>query len=575
MKIFKEYFKDELKFLKEDGRQFTRLYPQLAKFLTEESLDPDAERILESFAFLSAKINKKIDDAFPELTFSLINILWPVLLKPVPSYAIAHFSLEERALSESITLPCGSIVYSHEINDIRCRFKTTKDLHIHPVTLTGTRWDTNKRSVVHLNFEKQENHKLNFDNFFLELYLNNNSKTAALNYKWIFAYTDFITITVDNKAYDYPVENLQKAGIKESEKLIKDDNTGFDGFRLLQEYFCYRQRFNFIRFTNLAPFIQNKNFTNLQISFQFNQPLEEKKHFQEDCFIDNCVPIINLYEEEAVPLLIKPQKSRYPIIPQTYQKEYIDIYDVVSVESSVRNDPKGSTTYYPYEQFAFEEENKAYYKHVIEPDFSEQMHSHHIEINNDENNHRTARTLSMNLRCTNFDLPGYLSIGDIVFSSQDIPSFLKVRNITKPTNYLLPVMDTDIHWQLIANFSLNYLSISDVQQFRKLLRIFDRRSMYDETSKNRVNRLLHAIESIRSEPYMTVYKSIVYRGIETSLSVKDAFDDEGELYVFSTIVSELFKKYAPINHYHKLTAQNLTTGEILSWKEHEGEQFVF
>ena len=575
MKTFKEYFKDELTFLKEDGRQFARLYPQLTKFLTETSLDPDAERLLESFAFLSAKINKKIDDAFPELTFSLINILWPVLLKPVPSFAIAHFSLQDRALSESISLPEGSIVYSQEINDISCQFKTTRDLHIHPLTLAGTSWDKNKSSLVHIKFEKQENHQLDFDNFFLELYLNNNSNMAALNYKWIFAYTDFVKITLDSQTYDYPFDNIEKAGLHEHEKLIAEDAPGFDGFRLLQEYFCCRQRFNIIRFTNLAPVIQNRNFTSFEISFQFNRPLEEKKHFQEDCFIDNCIPIINLYEEEAVPVLLTPRKSRYPIIPQTHHRQHMDIYDIVSVESCIQHDPKGTTTYQSYERFTFEEENKAYYKHVIEPNFSGQTPSHYIEIHNDNNIAATTQTLSMNLRCTNFDLPGYLSIGDIAFSSQDIPSYLTVKNITKPTNYLLPVMDADIHWQLIANFSLNYLSISDVGQFRKLFRVFDRRSMYDVSSKSQVSRLLHAIENIRSQPYMTLHKSIVYRGIETCLTLKDAFDDEGELYVFCSIVAHLFKKYAPINHFHKLTAHNLATGEILSWKEYEGEQFVF
>lgn len=577
MKSFKEYFKDELKFLKEDSQSFAKLYPQVTRFLTEESFDPDVERLLESFAFLSAKINKKIDDAFPELTLSLINLIWPQYLKPIPSYAISRFSLRERSLSESIVLPKGSTIYSTKINDTHCPFLTPFELRIEPIELDDISWDDQVRNQVNITFSKLNNHSVNLHNFEVPLYLNNNGENAALNYKWLFYYLESVTIYVDGKAYSYPKSDLISDGFEKDEKLIEEQEYSFDGFRLLQEYFCFRERFNFIRFTNLNKIIKNNEFEEFRIALRFNKDLKEKRHFQHDSLLDRCVPVMNLFPMDAIPVLKDERKGRYPIVIQAHQEETLDIYDIQSVYGSAARTKK-EKRYFPYGQFAFDQNSAtgAYYKHSIETNFSEHRHNHFIDVHDESlDSIQDSETLSIVLRCTNRELPSHLAIGDIYQPSEDIPSFLTVRNITKPTNYLLPVMDADIHWLLINYFSLNYLSISNTAQFRKLFLLHDRRSMYDNMQKDRVNKLLNNIQEICSDPYVSFVQGMVFRGISTTLTMNEAFEDEGELYMFCTILSEMFKKYTSINHFHRLTVENKATGDRISWKETDGEQFIF
>ena len=72
-----KYFREELAFLKEQGREFTEIHPQLSRFLHGRTMDPDVERLLEGFAFLTARLREKVEDEFPELTHSMINMLWP------------------------------------------------------------------------------------------------------------------------------------------------------------------------------------------------------------------------------------------------------------------------------------------------------------------------------------------------------------------------------------------------------------------------------------------------------------------------------------------------------------------
>lgn len=70
-----KYFRDELAFLKDQGKQFTEIHPQLSRFLNGRNTDPDVERLLEGFAFLTGKLREKVEDEFPELTHSIINML--------------------------------------------------------------------------------------------------------------------------------------------------------------------------------------------------------------------------------------------------------------------------------------------------------------------------------------------------------------------------------------------------------------------------------------------------------------------------------------------------------------------
>ena len=65
-------FQDELIYLRDVGREFSRLNPKLAKYLSETSTDPDVERLLEGFAFLTSSVREKIEDEFPEFTHLLI-----------------------------------------------------------------------------------------------------------------------------------------------------------------------------------------------------------------------------------------------------------------------------------------------------------------------------------------------------------------------------------------------------------------------------------------------------------------------------------------------------------------------
>jgi type VI secretion system protein ImpG len=73
------YYERELTFLRSMGAEFAGRYPKVASRLqleTDKCEDPHVERILEGFAFLAARVHLKIDDDFPEITESFLNVIY-------------------------------------------------------------------------------------------------------------------------------------------------------------------------------------------------------------------------------------------------------------------------------------------------------------------------------------------------------------------------------------------------------------------------------------------------------------------------------------------------------------------
>ena len=113
------YYERELGFLRQMGAEFAQKYPKVAGRLLlepDKCEDPHVERMIEAFAFLAGRVHLKIDDEFPEITESLLNVLYPHYLAPIPSMSDravlarlsarqAHDRLHDRARGDTLLAP--------------------------------------------------------------------------------------------------------------------------------------------------------------------------------------------------------------------------------------------------------------------------------------------------------------------------------------------------------------------------------------------------------------------------------------------------------------------------------------
>ena len=120
---FNHYYQSELTALRQLGRRFAERSPALAPFLGQAGRDPDVERLLEGFAFLTGRLRQKLDDELPELSHSLMQLLWPNYMRPLPAFSILQFdplSVPGPGLKVKRDTP----VESEPIDEVQCRFRT-------------------------------------------------------------------------------------------------------------------------------------------------------------------------------------------------------------------------------------------------------------------------------------------------------------------------------------------------------------------------------------------------------------------------------------------------------------------
>src|SRR5215471_21031022 len=111
------YYERELLFVRKMASEFAERYPERAAALrlTRNGCeDPHVERMIEAFALIAGRIQRKIDDEFPEITQALLEMLYPHLIRQVPSMAIGQFEVDTEQVKSATghVVPRGSIAYS-------------------------------------------------------------------------------------------------------------------------------------------------------------------------------------------------------------------------------------------------------------------------------------------------------------------------------------------------------------------------------------------------------------------------------------------------------------------------------
>ena len=138
------YFEAELSRLRGSAQQFAGDYPKIAGRLqlgADVAEDPHVERLIQAFAFLTARINLKLDDEFPEVTDALLGILYPHLLRPIPSMSIVQMVIDpdQMSISGRYTVPRHAELFSRPVEGVPCRFRSCYPVDLWPLRVAEAR----------------------------------------------------------------------------------------------------------------------------------------------------------------------------------------------------------------------------------------------------------------------------------------------------------------------------------------------------------------------------------------------------------------------------------------------------
>ncbi|MGL4707283.1 MAG: type VI secretion system baseplate subunit TssF [Aeromonas veronii] len=579
------YFRDELAFLRLQGREFADSYPELTRFLSEQNTDPDVERLLEGFAFLTGNLRAKIEDEFPELTHGLLNMLWPNYLRPVPSMTIMQFSVIPGAIAQPALVRQGCQLDSLPIDDVTCHFQTCHDAWVYPAEMRQiTAQSGNDLSTISLDIALHAPlplSELQLDK--LRFFLGGDSYTAYELYFWLSNQLSHIELEIGGKRFRQEAKALKSVGFERDDALLPYPNNVYSGYRILQEYFCFPESFLFFELSGGEWPKQPLPVSEFKIHFCFDRPLPAELKIRPDSFMLNCVPAINLFQHDSEPVNLNGRQAEYPLKASYRYADSFEIFSVDQVEGWVEGNMGRSRgtprIYQPFESFQHQIERAKqrlalYYRVRVRESVSGDGFEHSLSfVRGDETTTVDLdESISVTLTCTNRSRAARLKVGSICVPTGSSPSFATFRNLIRPTRPLRPALDGSLHWTLISNLSLNYVSLLRRDALVQVLRTYDFPALHDKQAEQASRKRLAGIEEIETKPVDRLVRGMPVRGLKSVLSIRQsAFGSEGELYLFSTVLAHFFSLYASVNAFHLLEVVNLDNKERYQWPVQIGQ----
>ncbi|AVP84221.1 MULTISPECIES: type VI secretion system baseplate subunit TssF [Aeromonas] len=579
------YFRDELAFLRLQGREFADAYPELTRFLSEQNTDPDVERLLEGFAFLTGNLRAKIEDEFPELTHGLLNMLWPNYLRPVPSMTIMQFAVIPGAIAQPALVRQGCQLDSLPLDEVTCHFQTCHDTWVYPADIRHIAAQSgNDLSTISLDIALHAPlplSELQLDK--LRFFLGGDSYTAYELYFWLSNQLSHIELEIDGKRFRQEAKALKSVGFERDDALLPYPNNVYSGYRILQEYFCFPESFLFFELSGGEWPKQPLPVSEFKVHFCFDRPLPAELKIRPDSFMLNCVPAINLFQHDSEPVNLNGRQAEYPLKASYRHADSFEIFSVDQVEGWVEGNlgrSRGTPRIYqPFESFQHQIERAKqrlalYYRVRVKEAVSGDGFEHSLSfVRGDETTTvELDESISVTLTCTNRSRAARLKVGSVCVPTGSSPSFATFRNLIRPTRPLRPALDGSLHWTLISNLSLNYVSLLRRDALVQVLRTYDFPALHDKQAEQASRKRLAGIEEIETKPVDRLVRGMPVRGLKSVLSIRQsAFGSEGELYLFSTVLAHFFSLYASVNAFHLLEVVNLDNKERYQWPVQIGQ----
>ncbi|MDU9028174.1 type VI secretion system baseplate subunit TssF [Pseudomonas mediterranea] len=589
---FNHYYQSELTALRQLGRRFAERNPALAPFLGQAGRDPDVERLLEGFAFLTGRLRQKLDDELPELSHSLMQLLWPNYMRPLPAFSILQFDPLGRS-GPPLRVERDTPVESKPVQGVRCRFRTCYPTEVLPLTLTGLNYSVKgDGSLLNLRLEMQgDGHLGELQLSRLRLHFAGERYISQMLYLSLLRNLEGIELIPLDSAgqpvisasgtpmtFGIPASRVQPVGFAEEEALVPYPLNTFRGYRYLQEYFAFQDKFLFVDVTGLnvldaLPPTVLEQIHGLDLRFDISKNSIQRLRPTLDNVKLYCTPIVNLFKHDAEPIRLDGKQDEYLLLPASYDREHCGVYSVQSV-TGWNPGGLGYRTYVPFESF----EHDSSVDVQDRPYYSVRQRSSPLHDGLDTclgfgtRDIQPHETLSIELTCTNQNLPRRLKLGDIDQPGEKSPQSLGFRNISPVTSSFAPPLNQDFLWKLISNMSLNYLSLADVNALKVILETYDFPRYYDEQAERTSKCLLDGLKSIRHRPVDRLHRGLPVRGLRTELTIDpQGYLGEGDLFVFASVLNEFFALYASLNSYHELRV-NSTQGEVYQWTPRMGQQ---
>ena len=604
------HYSQELTYLRYLGAEFANKYPKVAARLLLEAgkcEDPHVERLLEGFAFLAARIYTKIDDEFPEVVESLLSVLYPYYLRPIPSASVVQFHLdpEQGKLSTGLPVPRGSLLYSAPVAGTPCKFQTCYDTTLWPLEVKSADWRSADRiqppvpasgasAVIRLAIDCFPDVRFaQLDLKTLRLFLQGDG--TVINGLIELLCNNCVQIVARDlaaparKSVVFAPGSLRQVGFKPDEGLFPFPRRSFWGYRLLQEYFAFPEKFCFLDLSGFERLAAADFGDKIELLF-FLSDFERADRRQslelgvsKTTFRLGCAPVVNLFEQVAEPILMEQKRFEYRIVADARREEALDIFsidDVVGVMSGsneiVEYQPffshRHSASGGPTQTFWHSTRKLSSWRTTKASD----VYITFVDLTGGKKT-PDKDTVTLRLTCSNGELPSRLPFGNEEgdFQLGIGGPITRIVALTKPTDALQPPQEHGLLWRLISKLSLNYLSLvtEGADAFREILRL------HNFTGSLSAEKQIDGILSLRSEPHfarLTSSHGVTFaRGTRVEIELdEEQFAGTGA-YTFAAVLDVFLGLYTSMNSFSQLVVRTRQRKRVLKqWPPRAGQKIL-
>jgi type VI secretion system protein ImpG len=614
------YYERELVYLRQLGAEFAEKYPKIASRLLlepDKCEDPHVERMIEAVAFLASRIHLKIDDDFPEITESLLNVLYPHYLAPIPSMSIVQFLVDpvQTRLSAGHEIPRHSALISRPIQGTPCRFRNSYDVTLWPLEIHAAvmeppeRIDPRNRNlggVLRLSLRCFNDTKFSTLKIGqgekgqpierLRFYLDGDPQLLFSLYELLFSQCISVELRPVNfkplpgKRAPDPIflspRALVPVGFGELEGLLPYPSRSFYGYRILSEYFAFPEKFMFFEITGLDQAARAGFGDQMDILITLRDRAAAKLTVDADNFKLGCTPIVNLFKKTAEPVHVSQQQNEYQIIPDIHRQMATEIYSIDTVQT---NDPSQQITkeYFPFYSIRHNAQSKnsgeTFWFAIRRPsqrkeDPGTEIYISLVDMAMDPNV-PAAEALVVQTTCTNRDLPGKLPFGlrEGDFELEGAKAMSRVRCLKKPTNTLRTSLRSSLHWRLISHLSLNYLSIVEGNEQGEPEALREILMLYDLMDSPATRKQIMGITKVSSRRVVRQTGSHIGTGLVRGMETTLEFDEEqyvgSGVFLLASVLEKFLGLYSSVNSFNQLVVRTRQReGVLYRWPPRAGEQ---
>jgi type VI secretion system protein ImpG len=599
------YYNRELAQLWSLSAEFGEAHPKIARRLrigTETVEDPHVSRLIETVAFLNARIRRKLDDDFPELTDAMLGVLYPHFLAPIPSMAIVKLECDPD-LTTGYVVPRGTMIETEPIDGEPCRFRTAYPTTAWPVAVKTARLDgtpfrapTTPRSskavaALRISLETRAE-QVTFAELAprsLRFFLKGRPQDVHALHELLL--NDALEVALADGPDDRaPVvmgpDSIQPVGFGLDEGLLPYTGRSFPGYRLLTEFFAFPAKFLFVDIVGLDADKVARLGRKLELFVYTRRSHPDlQQSVDAETFQLGCTPIINLFQKRAEPVRLTNTETEHRVVPDARRPMAMEIYSVNRVTAT---SPRGETLrYLPFYgvEHGHTGEEPAFFYPTRRPAPESDGQSDpgtEVALSLVDLDFRSLANddwvLEVETTCLNRNLPNRIPFGGddprLSFSEGGGP-IQRIRCLTAPTPTTRPALGDGARWKLISHLSLNHFSISGGREGRQALREILR--LYDAKGSPENRNVIEGVLDVETRPIVRRVTSGGHpgfcRGTEVKLRLDESRFSGGGLFLFASVLECFLGLYCSANSFVEVAVTtNAREGELRRWAPRAGDR---